>query len=80
MIPTSFEESNCALSRPADMTDDQCAPLSVCKTIDANGFPVVISCWKMTALELVEFHRTGRVWLIIAGDTMPPARLSCNKP
>lgn len=75
MIATSFNESNHVLSRPPDMTDEQCDPLSV--FVDGKQ---VISCWKMTAEELTEIQKTGRVWLIIAGRTMPPVAVTGVSP
>lgn len=75
MIPASFDESNAVLSRPPSMTDEECAPLSILNAVTDNGRgirSVVISCWKLTAEELAEVQRTGRVWLTVFGETMPP--------
>lgn len=80
MIPASFHESNHVLDKPEGMTRDQCEALSVCCCPDSNGFPVVISCWKPTAEELAEIQRTGRVWLMIWGVTMPPACVLGSSP
>lgn len=74
MVPTSFSESNLVLSRPPDMTAEQCEPLSVF----ADG-KQVISCWKLTADELKEFQRTGRIWLVVFGETMPAVALTVSK-
>ncbi len=79
-FPTSFDESNAVLSKPPDMTHEECESLSVCKTIDADSTPVVISCWKLTREELEEINRTGRVWLGILGETMPPAWIAGQSP
>jgi hypothetical protein len=54
------------------MTADQCNPLPVCATSMQDGTPVLISCWKVTAEELREIERTGRVWVLVAGHSMPP--------
>lgn len=72
MIPTAFDEDNCALGRHPGMTDEECGPLSVFRGNDECGNPVVISCWKPTKEELEEINRTGRIWVIIHGHTMPP--------
>lgn len=76
MIPASFDESNTVFSKPENMTDDECDPLSVLKGHDTNGNLVVISCWKCTKEELEEINRTGRVWLTVYGGGMPPVSLS----
>jgi len=80
MISTSFDEETGYLNRPTDMTADQCDVLSVAKASLPDGTPVVISCWKLTKEESEEFHRTGRIWLIVIGRTMPPVALSGIKP
>lgn len=79
MVPASFEESNLVLDKPPEMSYDQCDALSVALA-NQNGMPVVISCWKPTKEELEEITRTGRVWLIITGRTMPPASVSGHNP
>lgn len=80
MVPCSFEESNHVFAKPANMTHDECEPLSVCFTQFDDGNPVIISCWKITAEEIEEFQRTGRIWLYIYGAGMPPVALSANNP
>lgn len=75
MVPTDFPESNHVLGKPDDMTADQCEPLSV--FVDGR---VVVSCWKITKEELEEFNRTGRIYLVIFGQTMPPASLIAKSP
>lgn len=79
-FPTSFDESNAVLSRPVGTTDDECGPLSICRTNLKDGNPVVISCWKFTKEEIEEIVKTGRVWLMLWGVTMPPAFISGQKP
>lgn len=81
MIATAFDEDNTVLNPPPNMTLDECDPLSVFRGVNEFGFPVVISCWKMESLrEREEFLRTGRIWLIVNGLTMPPVALVGEKP
>lgn len=80
MFPTNFEESNLVLSKPPDMSHEQCDPLSVWRGEQADGNTVVISCWKLTPEELEEVNKTGRIWLRIWGITMPPVVLEGIKP
>lgn len=79
-VPASFPESNRVLEKPPDMTADQCEALSIADVTYADGTPGVISCWKLTREELEEINRTGRVWLIVLGHTMPPAAIEGIKP
>lgn len=80
MVPANFDESNAVLAKPEDMTHDECECLSVYRGPNSDGVPIVISCWKVTAEELEEIKRTGRVWLGIVGHTMPPAWISGLTP
>lgn len=80
MVPASFPESNVALDPPPGMSLDDCEALSVLRTQTAQGHPVVISCWKLTREELDEVGRTGRVWLLVYGQTMPPCALDGHQP
>jgi hypothetical protein len=80
MIPTSFEESNDVLDKPEDTTYDEYEALSVYRGPDKTGQQLVISCWKPTKEELDEINKTGRVWLIIWGNTMQPSCLSGITP
>jgi hypothetical protein len=69
------------LGKPADMDHDDCSCLSVLRTrVNNHRIPVVISCWKLTAEELEEINSTGRIWLMVSGETMPPAVVSGTKP
>jgi hypothetical protein len=80
MEACSFEESNVVLGRPQSMTDEQCGPLSVWRGVCADGVPRVISCFKLTKDELEQINRTGRVWLFVIGETMPPVALQTAHP
>jgi hypothetical protein len=80
MVPASFDECNAILSKPQNMTADECEPLQVlCKQTEA-GYPIVVSCWKLTVEELAEVNRTGRVWLTVFGPTMMPVCLDGKRP
>lgn len=78
MIPASFTESNNFVRAPEGMEED-CEPLSVMQG-QVNNYPVVMSCWKLTQEELNEINKTGRVWLLVMGETMPPVKLLGIKP
>lgn len=78
-VPTSFEESNAALGKPPNMTDDQCGPLSVLQS-EKDGYLINVSCWKLTQAELDEINKTGRVWLVVWGNVHPPVSIAGVKP
>lgn len=76
----SFPESDAVLDKPNGMTYEDCSALSILRVQTADGMPAVVSCWKLTAEELAEINRTGRVWLMIYGVTMPPSVVCGEKP
>lgn len=80
MEPTNFDESNGVLDKPRELTYDDCDPLSVLHTVTETGFPVIVSCWKPTKEELLQIVKTGRVWLMVFGEGMPPVALYGIKP
>jgi len=80
MIPSNFDESNCVLDKPPELTVDECDCLSVFRGTDSNNFPIVISCWKLTKEELERVNKTGRIYLGVIGDTMPPVWLDGMNP
>jgi len=81
MVPTSFDEANAVLSKPQSMTHEQCSCLAVMRgETEISKEPVVVSCWKLTREELDEVNRTGRVWLTVFGQGMPPATLDGIRP
>lgn len=79
-VPCNFEESNEVIDRPEGLTEEQCGVLSVFKAVDQKTqLPCVVSCWKITQEELDEINRTGRIWLVLYGKTMPPAIVTTIK-
>lgn len=80
MISTSFPEENLVLDPPIGTTnqDIECIPVYAGRLED--GAPVIISCWKVTAEELREIQRTGRVWLMVLGVAMQPVIISGKNP
>lgn len=80
MNATAFNEENAVLDRPTDMSADECDALSVWRGPMENGQHVVISCWKPTKEEWEEMQRTGRIWIIVLGQSMPPIAPTGHNP
>jgi hypothetical protein len=40
----------------------------------------VITCWKMTFIERIVAFITGRVWLSVGGEVIPPVGVSVKRP
>lgn len=76
MFPTNFDQSNGCLDPPPGVELEDCSALCVWQGHDLAGRPMIVSCWKPTAEELEEINRTGRVWLLQWGYTIPPSAIS----
>lgn len=79
-----FDEQNGVLGPPRGMTEEMVQSASVFRgRTDLHGLddvPCVVTCWKPTVEELAEIQRTGRVWLMLIGQSMPPALVSGVSP
>lgn len=60
--PTNFDESNIVMDPPPGVSQDECSSINA--FTDGHHF---ITCWKVTAEELEEINRTGRIWLCQLG-------------
>ena len=79
MTSTSFKESNHVLDTPKG-SQINCDALSVFVGQTDDQTPVVVSCWKLTKDEIDDLLKTGRLWCIIVGQTMPPITLTTVNP
>lgn len=75
MTPTDFPESNFTFVRPPEMTEEECGDLKVHRT-DAT----IISCWQLSWKERFRLLWTGRAWLWIVGQGMPPVAMTITSP
>lgn len=80
MQASDFHESNATMDTPRDADPDEVKPLRVWKGEGAEGAYQTISCFKPTQDEIDEVQRTGRVWLHILGQGMPPVYLGARNP
>lgn len=78
-FPCGFAESNTFLAAPPG-TDEYTDTLEICSCHMPSGLPVMVSCWKITAEELLAIERTGRIWIGVIGNTMPPLFVAGEKP
>lgn len=78
--PAAFDKSNVVLERPPTMTADECEPLNAFVGVQQDGLRVIISCFKVTAEELAEIQKTGRIWLAVYGQAMMPVSISGHSP
>lgn len=76
MKPTEFKEQNKVLSKPDNMTDEECSSLPV-----YTDGKLCISCWELTWRDIWQIIKTRRVWLwVLSGRTQPPVIVSADFP
>ena len=75
MKPIKFKEANRNLSKPPNMSDEECSSLWV-----HNDGLQCISCWKMTLRQRISALIHGKVWLgVLSGRSQPPVWLDCTR-
>lgn len=79
MVTSAFDQENIVLNPPSGMEND-CESISAFIGKDVAGKDITISCWKLTKEEVEELLKTGRLWLIVSGNTMPPVALTGKNP
>jgi hypothetical protein len=85
MLPVDFPQRNFVFGKPTDQEDEECLSLPVFKgetLVDdlQKVYPCIISCWQLSKEDLEEVQRTGRIWLSITGQGMPPVSLFTEDP
>ena len=68
-----FEGSNCVFQAPDNTTPDECGDLPVFR--DEKQ---IISCWRLSDVEITKLIETGVVWLSVMGAGMPPVAISAD--
>lgn len=73
--PTGFKEANKVFGPPPGVSEEQVGSINACVTGDNQ----VVTCWRLSAEELEEVNRTGRIWLGVHGG-LPPHWISGHYP
>ena len=73
--PIKFPEANYSLTKPENMSDDECGTLWVW----SNG-KQCISCWNLSFWQRIVALVSGKIWLsVLSGNTQPPVWIICKK-
>jgi hypothetical protein len=79
MTPQDFAQSNQNIDGRVPVQGAGLEPLPAYRGV-TNGTELFISCWQPTAEELSEINRTGKVWLLVFGQTHPIVHLAGECP
>lgn len=75
MLPIDFEGSNITLSKPADMTDEQCMSVRAYKGVDMDGFPFHLIAVKPNKDDIAAINAGHPIFLKVLGETFAPVAL-----
>ena len=72
MIPTDFEGTNIILSKPSDMTDEQCLSVKAFHGLDNDNFPFFLTAWIPNKEDLEAINAGRPIMLKVIGRQMVP--------
>lgn len=75
MMPIDFEGSNITLSKPSNMTDEQCLEIKGFKGTDGDNFPFILTMWKPNKEDIAAINAGDPICLKILGHSIPPVCL-----
>jgi len=71
-------------TKPEGWTDEQCVGLPAYvqqwKNEKGEDERIVISCWQLTEEEREQIATTGKLWMSVYGETVPPIALMTTEP
>lgn len=75
LMAVKFPEANRNLTKPQNMTDEECGSLWV--YTDSNQ---CVSCWKLSLWQRLLVLFFGKIWLgVLSGGTQPPVWMTAGK-
>jgi len=80
MDPIKFPQQNFEFRKPDSMTDEECGSLPCYMGQDTKGRPVIVSCWKLTPLEIQEILESGCIYMTVYGTRPYPVCLQTDSP
>ena len=78
MKAVNVEQTNGTLQPPDGM--ENCDAVPVTFAHDPDGQLCVVTVWELSEAEAIEVFKSRRVYLRIAGETMPPVALHVDDP
>lgn len=75
MIAIDFEGTNVELTRPTDMTDEQCSSVRAYKGVDQDGINFLLTAWKPNKEDIEAINAGRPIMLKVAGLGFPPVCL-----
>lgn len=62
------------------LTAPGCYPLPAVHVTYADNVEAVVTAWELTAQEMADVAKSGRIWLEVRGRTQPPVNLLTRCP
>jgi len=77
--PSSFDGATAVFGPPTGMTEDEVFSLCAAR-LKWGDDRAILTCWKPTRDQLDAISQSGRVWLTVMGQSMPPVALTSENP
>lgn len=75
-----FPEANVTMTKPADMTDEECYSVSAYQGEDNQGRPYINTVWQPNKEDIEAINAGRPIVLSITGQSMPPVALfTCDE-
>ena len=74
-MPINFEGANVDLTKPSDMTDEECFGLPAQQGVDINGFPYFVTAWIPNYDDLKALNEGRPLFLKVLGNSHQPVSL-----
>lgn len=75
MHPTDFEGTNIVLTKPQNMTDEQCHPLKAFQGVDEQGFHFILTAWIPNKEDLESLQAGRPLYMKTVGQGFAPVLL-----
>lgn len=72
MINVDFEGTNLVLTKPEDMTDEQCLPLRAQRGIDQAGMPFFAVAFQPNQDDVKAIQEGRPIFVKVLGNSFPP--------
>jgi hypothetical protein len=80
MMTVNFEGANTLLTKPGDMTDEQCHSTPAYRGVDSNGFDFTLVVFQPNHEDVKAINEGRPILLKVIGKGFPPVALyTCNE-
>ena len=72
MMPIDFPGSNLVLTKPGNMTDEQCMSIRAFKSTDLDGFPFILTMWQPSKEDIESINQGNPICVKVLAEGFAP--------